>query len=400
MGTTAIVVATAWSAVTVYVFEVIAGRTLGADDFAPIGVIWTVGFLGFTVLLIPVEQLITRQLVLAQGDHRHLGSSLRPVGLVIVAVIAGTVGFVALTVERFFAGATAFVAVALGLAVARSIVAVVRGFLAGRRRFHAYAAAIALEATALVALGGLAAILRPTAVGFGVAMALAPLATLATMPFRRRPPAQEVGTVIQVGAATFLGWFVLANAGSQFILAGGPIVVGLLGGSAAAISIYFITFTLFRGPMTSSYNLLARVLPDFTEMARSGANDRLDRWAILLGVGGAVLAVVFAVSAAILGPWVIEVLYGAEFAPTRLVAALGAAGVGAGLAGLFTAQIFVARGATRWLALAWGAALVAAGLAVWLIAGEPIVRVAAGFVVGEVTALAALTAFAVAGTSR
>ncbi len=400
MGTTAIVAATALSAMAVYVFEVFAGRTLGADGFAPVGVIWTVGFLGFTVLLIPVEQLITRQLVLADGDHRHLGSTLRAVALVGVGVVAGTIVFVALTVDRFFGGVTAFVLVAGILAVDRTVVAVVRGFLAGRRRFHAYAAAIALEAVALVALGAGAALVAPTAVGFAVAMAMAPLASLATMPFRRADRSTDAAGILQVGAAGFLGWFVVANAGSQFVLAGGPIVVGLLGGGAAAISVYFITFTLFRGPMTSSYNLLARVLPDFTELVRSGADARLDRWAVLLGAGGGVLGIVFAGSAAMLGPWVVEVLYGAEFAPTRLVAALGAAGVGAGLAGLFTTQIFVARGTTRRLALAWGLALAAAGVALAVVGAEPIVRVAVAFAVGEGTALVALTGLALIGVSR
>ncbi|HHC09507.1 MAG TPA: hypothetical protein ENK55_12480 [Actinobacteria bacterium] len=399
-GTTAIVVATAASAVAVYVYEVIAGRALGATAFAPVGMIWTIGFLGFTVVLIPVEQFVTRQLVLAGGDARHLGHAARTILLVAGSVTVVLAGFVALTRERFFEGSWAFVGVAALLAIDRALLAVGRGFLAGRRRFHAYGVAIAAEAGALVALGIVAALLRPTAVAFSLAMALAPLAVLVTRPFRPSGSSPVGPEATRVGVVGFLGWFVVANAASQLVLAGGPIFVGLLGGTAAAISVYFITFTLFRGPMTSSYNLLARVLPDFTELARTGAHARLRRWALLLGLGGLVLALAFAAGAAVLGPWIVAFLYGAEFAPSRLVAALGAAGVGFGLAGLFVAQVFVARGATRRLAAAWLVAVVVAGLTMFVAPGAPIERVAAAFVAGEGAALAGLVLLAVVGDRR
>ena len=106
------------------------------------------------------------------------------------------------------------------------------------------------------------------------------------------------------------------------------------------------------------------------------------------------LAIVFAISGAILGPAVVNLLYGAEFEPTRVVAALGAAGVGAGLAGLFVTQIFVARAATFSLAAIWIVAVVASALTIALVPGSAIVRVAWAFFVGEAVALAGLSSVA------
>jgi O-antigen/teichoic acid export membrane protein len=390
-GTAAIILATALSAFAVYGYEVIAGRTLGADGFAPIGVLWTIGFLTFTILQIPVEQMITRRLVLFDGDAAALWPSRFVILGSYAAAFVASVGFIALTLDRFFDGAWGFALAGAVLAFNRSVLASGRGLLAGRRRFHGYAGAIAAEATALVVLAALAAIVVPTPLGFAFALAFAPLAVLAARPFTGPRGDAVPAEAKSDSGAGFLGWFFVATASSQLILAGGPIVVGLIGGSAAAISVYFITFTLFRGPMTSSYNLLARVLPDFTELAQRGDDRRLSRWATFLGGLGAALAIVFAISGAILGPAVVGFLYGAEFEPTRLIAALGAAGVGAGLAGLFITQIFVARGATSTLAAIWVGAVVLAALAIALVPGSAIVRVAWAFFIGETAALVGLS---------
>ena len=43
-----------------YLFQVYGGRTLGPDAFAPISVLWTAFFILATVLLVPVEQYVTR----------------------------------------------------------------------------------------------------------------------------------------------------------------------------------------------------------------------------------------------------------------------------------------------------------------------------------------------------
>lgn len=388
-GTATIVAGTAAGALAVLVYEVIAGRALGTDGFAPIGVLWTVGFIVFTVLMLPIEQYITRTLILAGGD----GKAVRRHGPLIASVLATAtiagIAFSALAVDRFFDGDRQFVLVVAALLVTRSALVTARGFLAGHRRFGAYGIAITLEGAALVGGALVASLASAEAPAYGWAMALAPLTVFVLRPFRK-PAALGPARDEDVSPSYFLGWLLVATAAAQLILAGGPIVVSLIGGSPEEVSIFFVTFTLFRGPITSAYNLVARVLPDFTAMASDHRIDDLHRWARRLVAGGAAFAAFGFVAAFLIGPLIVAAIYGDEFEPSALVSGLGGAGVGAGLAVLFVHQIYVARGHTRRLAATWLASLALATAIVALSPGDAIVRVAAGFAGGELGALVVL----------
>lgn len=392
-GTVAMILATAASAFAVYLYQVIAGRMLGTEGFAPIGVMWTVMFLVFTVLLLPVEQYITRHLTISGGTLRQDRRGIMLVGGTITLGIVLGVGFVLATLDRFFDGAVAFAVVMLVNLAGRSLLAVARGYLAGRRRFHAYGAAIAIEAGALVILALIVAVVRPTTLGFAVAMSLGPLSVLIVRPFAggyRGPQLQEEASQ----GIGFLAPLVIATGASQLVLSVGPIVVGFVGGTAAAISVFFITFTLFRGPVTSSYNIVARVLPDFTALAARGEQHRLSAWAGRLGLIGVVTMIVFGFSGWVLGPAVVDLLYGGEFRPSQHLAALGAAGVGAALLALFLNQIYIARGETGRMAMVWVASLFVAGVVLAVTTSEPVLRVGTAFLVGEATAMVLLAAVA------
>lgn len=384
-GTAVIVAGTLVSGLSVLVYEIIAARALGADDFAAIGSQWTVGFIVLTVLMLPIELFVTRSLVLSGGrpqpviDNRFLIAGVLGAGI----LLGGA--FTALTIDQLFNGEAVFVLIMVTLLTSRSLLVIARGFIAGRRRFTAYGLAVGLEGLTLV-VGAIGAwSLLPTEPGFGWAMAVAPLSVLALRPFKAATPTDALEETASPGQ--FLGWLLAATAAAQLILAGGPVVVGLIGGSAVAVSIFFTTFTLFRFPITSAYNLVARVLPDFTQMAADHREADLRRWSRRLVVGGLGLAALGFAAAYVVGPLVIELIYGAGFRPDAAVAALGGAGVGAGLSALFVHQIFVARGTTRALAAGWAIALVVAAVTVALWPGAPLIRVAAGFAFGEVAAL-------------
>jgi O-antigen/teichoic acid export membrane protein len=377
------------SIVTVLLFQVVAGRSLGAEAFAPIGVVWTVSFMVYTVFMIPVEQFITRRLALAHGNAEALAPNRVLLMSVIGVAIAIGVGFVLATVDRLFAGITAFVVLALALLVTRALLAIGRGFLAGRRRFTAYGGTLAAEGLVLLIAAAVVAAIHPTTLSFAAAMVLSPLVILLFRPFHTTT-VTEPWVADNEAPVAFLGFLILATGASQVVIAGGPVVVGLIGGGAAAVSSIFVTFTLFRGPITSAYNLVARVLPDFTALAARGRAHVLTVWAHRITWAGYVLAVLGFTAAYLIGPAIIRVLYGAEFEPDAAVAGLAGAGVGAGLAVLFVAQIYVATGATRALAGRWLLALLIAGAAVAFGPGSAQARVALGFAVGELAALSAL----------
>jgi O-antigen/teichoic acid export membrane protein len=133
------------------------------------------------------------------------------------------------------------------------------------------------------------------------------------------------------------------------------------------------------------YNLQGRVL---SLLVRGGDGDAIKRLARrLLGIGVVLVALAGLVGLAV-GPKVVEVLYGAEFRPAMLVAALAAAGVIAAAVTQVLSQALVAAGSTGELAGAWIGGLLVGLATMVVLPGTPDFRVAAGFVAGEIAALA------------
>jgi len=395
VGTVAIVAGTAVSALSVYLYQVIAARTLGSELFASIGVMWTISFLVFTVLNIPVEQYVTRRLTLGGGRWLPDRDAILIVATPLLAGIVIGAVFVAATLDRFFAGSSGFVVAAVAILISRGLLTVGRAFLAGRRRFTAYGAIVALEGVVLVALAIGVAATSASALAFVAILAISPLVVVLARPLATTTTEMPMLADSIPAGAGFLGALIVATAASQIILAAEPVIVSFVGGTATAVSVVFVTFTLFRGPVTSAYNLIARVLPDFTVMASAGDDQRLKVWAERIGIAGVALAALFGAGGWVLGPIVVEVLYGAEFAPPSVVSGLAAAAVGFALASLFLNQIFVARGETGRLAVIWLLALLAATVALFVSTAEPMIRVATAFLVGEAAALALLVGVSV-----
>jgi O-antigen/teichoic acid export membrane protein len=384
-GTLIIVGATAASAIAVLVFQASASRALGTDGFAPIAVLWTVMFLLYTVLQLPAEQHLTRALVVTRSpdDLRSVYGAM--LGAFSLALIIGTV-FAAVTVDRFFEGQWVYVAITAAIVISRSIMATARGSLAGHRRFASYGATIAIEAAALF-VGGLGVmLLNGGAIAFAVIMFLAPLATLLSRPFA---PIEGHGDRPDMDPqpASFLAWLIVATAASQAIIAGGPIAVSFIGGTAAAVSIFFTSFALLRGPITSAYNLVARVLPDFTELAHSDDPHRLWQWGPKLVGFGAIVAIIGAIGAGLFLRPFVGAIYGEAFRPPQLAAVFGGASIGLGLGALFATQMYTAAAKGPRLVTGWLIALAASLAFLALSDLEPITRTAAAFGIGELTGL-------------
>ena len=152
-----------------------------------------------------------------------------------------------------------------------------------------------------------------------------------------------------------------------------------------------ILFKKKPGPMSASYNLLARFLPELTRRAAAGDHDDINRMARNVALGGMLSAGVVGAGAAVAGPGLVEMLYGEGFRPTATLAGLAAAGVICGIVGLGVTQVLVGRGDTDRMALAWLTAVVAAAVAIVVVQSDASIRVGAGFLTGEVVALAGLT---------
>lgn len=398
-GTAYVVGGSLVAGVAAYVYQVIGGRTLGAEDFAPVSVLLTIHFLTFIVVMVPIEQLVVRRLTLDRSNKGLPGRAYWLGGL----TIAGSTLFALVGVDEYLNGDHRFIVFTALTVAAHFGFAAARGHLAGWRRFKPYG--MASGGGSLLRLGVAVAItlIHPSASGFAVGLILGPLVVLLWRPFRQvRVDRAEIepDARIAVDERGLLTGLVLSAATSQVLLLAGPIVVGVLGGSAVEISITFAAFTLGRAPLTFGYNLLARVLPPFTEMAARGYTDELRSWARGMGLASIGLGAVAAGLGWGLGPWVVEVAFGSDFVLTRLAAAAIAFGVVFAGGGLFVGQILVARGQPARLGIAWLSGLLAAISFVALTPGLDLVaRVAISFAIGEVVALSALVAGSVL-TSR
>jgi len=385
-------------AVSAYGFLILGERSLGEDAFAPIALLWTLLYLLFTVLLLPLEQLVIRRLAL--GEESSLTRDRWAIAGVVVLGVGLAAAYVLTNSDRF-EGERGYVGVAAVMVSGYGFLAVGRGFLAGHRRFRAYGWAVAGEGLIRLAGAIVLAFGSNGALAWAWAMTMGPWMVVFARPF------QDVGfqerggeEAAGFGLGSFLPGLVLGNVGSQIILSAGALVVDSLRASPAEVTIFFTTFTLFRGPVSLAYPFLSRILPSLTQMASRGEHRRLFGLAERIGMFGVLLAGVGGIAGYLLGPAVVELFFGGGAQPTANLAATAAAGVIAGAGALAVGQILIAQGKTNAYALVWLSALAVAALVVWLGGGAAPRRVATGVAAGEFAALATMVVATRVGLAR
>lgn len=387
-GTLDIVLGSFVAGLGAYVYQFIGGRSLGEEGFAPIGVLLTAHFLAFVIVLMPIEQFVIRRLTIG---IRGWVVPLRAIALTVSTGAAATL-VVLMAGTDYFSSRGEFVVFVLLTVAVHFFFAVGRGYLAGFRRFRAYGYVSAAASLVRVGIAIAVAVLAPSVTGFAWAHIIGPLVIVFWRPWRMptsssRLSSEDVAASADRGLLTGL---VLSAAASQALLLAGPLVASRLGATAAEFSVTYATLLLARAPLTLGYNLIARILPPFTEMAVRGERRELRAWARGIAIASLVLAGFGAVAGAVLGPVLVSVAFGPGFAPEPTVAALAGAGVVIASGGLFIGQILVARGKSFRLGVAWVVAVVAAVVLVSLPIGDPVFHVMVAFVGGELVALVAL----------
>ena len=302
-GTTFMVAGGLIGAIGAYIFQAYGGRQLGTEAFAPVAQLWTVFFIIATVLLVPVEQYITREVA---GGRKVIPGDLVPAMTVagLGAIVGG--GFVFFTLDQLFAGRSQYVIQIVLLMIAYGLLVVGKGVYAGRRQFAKVGWVLIVESVVRLAAGIVAIQLAASAESLGWAMVLGGFSILGMGWWRYdeghiRPPAAP--------PTRFLGGYVGGTASSQVLLGAAPVAVALLGGDQAIQSIVFATFTLFRAPLTLIFSLQGRVLPYLVGMADSGDRKGLAQIARLVVIAGVVLAGLGALVGWFFGPEVVSLLF-------------------------------------------------------------------------------------------
>lgn len=373
--TAAIIGGSLLAAILAYAFQLFGGRVLGPEAFAPITVLWTVQFLCMQVLYQPLEHLVNRET--SSGN----APAWRRAG--IFGAVSGVITLVAVFVMREAFLLTPFHAVLGAVMVfGYAVFGYVRGRLAGSERFVAFGAVTAGEATLRLVLAVLL-VWAYDATGLAVAMAVAPFVSAAYI--------GSVGTKGSTASyARTLTPLIAAAAFAQALLSIAPLVAGALGASAAVISVIFMTFAMYRGPLWVLQGLMARMMPVFVRQVDEGDTHGLRRMVLLLGGGAFVGAGLAYAVGAWAGPPVFTVLLGEAFRPDAVFSGLVAAGVILAAAGLLFNQMKLAMGALVTLTGSWLIGFIVAAVYV-AVSTQPVDQaIGWAFVAGEFVALTGL----------
>jgi O-antigen/teichoic acid export membrane protein len=387
--------------VAAYGFLALAARQLGPERFAPLGVLWTMVFLVGPGVFIPLEQELTRAIAVRRARGEGIGAVVRSatalgaagLGVLLVCSVAAS----SFVVDDLLHGERAlFAAFLLGL-VGYLLGHVTRGFTAGTGRFRAYALYLGGEGVVrLLACIGLAAVGAATAGPYGLAVGVAPMAAVlvALAPEHLRAELGDLGPdAPRRELSTHLGALLAGSILSLALMNAGPVAVELLrtnedaataGTFVAGLSIARIPFFLFQG-------IQGALLPKLASLAGAArwADFRTGVRRLLLVVGA--LGVAGVVGAALLGPIVVEVVFGDGFALGRRTMTMLALAVGTYIVAMSLGQALIALTTPGRVAIGWAGGMVAFAVAV-LVGDDLLLRVEVGLVAGAVAAAAVMAA--------
>ncbi|MFB7466570.1 lipopolysaccharide biosynthesis protein [Streptomyces sp. NPDC056224] len=317
-GTVAVAGGTVVLGAASYVHLGVAGHSLAEQDMANVSVLWTIVMSIGIGVFFPIEQELTRivsaRVVLGQGT----APVLRRATLLTGAILGATLLVLGLgagpIADLLFQGDRALVAALGGAFTGMAVCYLTRGVLAGLGRFPAYGTQLAVDGGLRIVLAfGCALLGLHSALAFSLVLALAPVAaTLVTLPALLRavgPGAPIAWRELYSG----LGLLVCATLLSQAVVNAAVVSTKLLAPTdSVLIAALLSALVLARVPLFVFGSLQASLLSGLT--AAFTAGDRAAFWAMLRRIAMVVgaLGLLGGVPATVLGPWLIEVLFGAK----------------------------------------------------------------------------------------
>jgi len=361
---------------TAYAFITISSRDLGAEAYSPVALLWALSFLLGVGFFLPLEQetarLVAGRVSRGQGigpvvkSAARLGVSLA-LGLIALSLLAGR-----WFTNEFFNGETllflGLILVVVGLGAAH----LVKGTLAGLGRFNGYARYVIGEGIGRLLLVVVVLGLATGSIGaYGLAIGLAPLvgillATAGQRGILTPGPEAHMGDLSKA-----LGSLLVASVATALVLNVSPLAVQILATPQQADEPgrFLNALLVARVPLFFFQAVQAALLPRLSTLASQ--NKFAELWHelkhLLLLVGALGIGAVAVM--AVVGPQIVEVAFGAEFAVGRqdmVLLAVSSAGL---MVVLSLTQALIACRAQGRMALAWVAGVVAFPLTL-LVAGD------------------------------
>ncbi|MEV7214917.1 hypothetical protein AB0O31_17695 [Kitasatospora cineracea] len=317
-GTLAVAGGTVVLGAASYVHLGVAGHSLDTEDMANVSVLWTIVMSVGIGVFFPIEQELTR-IVAARAVLGHGAAPVLRRAAVMTAAILGTVLLVLAVAagpiaDGLFHGDRALVAALGGAFTGMAVCYLTRGVLAGLGRFGAYGVQLGVDGGLRMVLAfGCAVSGLHSALAFSLVLAVAPvIATLVTLP----PLLRAIGPGERIGwreLTSGLGLLVCSTLLSQVVVNAAVLSTKLLAPTdSVLIAALLNALVLARVPLFVFGSLQASLLNGLS--AAFAAGDRAAFSAMLrkiaVVVGG--LGLLGGIPATVLGPWLIQVLFGAQ----------------------------------------------------------------------------------------
>jgi O-antigen/teichoic acid export membrane protein len=361
-----------------FLYFALASHELSGPEYGALSLLWAVLFVVISVIYKPVEQLLSRTI----ARRRAVGLAGHPlrVPLALQAGFAALFLLAALVLreplEELFASAALFwILVGATLAYAASYFA--RGFCAGHGWFGLYGGLVLFESVSrfcfpLAVVVGLAS--GQTAIALGIVAA--PVASLLVVPWavaRRAEPeeappgageADAAQTLTVRAGAAFAASVAGIQLAEQTLLNAAVLTVRGTAGATLA-GVVFNALLITRAPLQLFQAVQTSLLPHLAGLEVTAGHDAFARAIRITLLAIAAFAGAVALGLLIVGPPVMDVLFGEGYAYGRVGLAVIAVGMGFHLAAGTLNQAALARGLARPAALAWLAA--AALFVAWML---------------------------------
>jgi O-antigen/teichoic acid export membrane protein len=394
----------------------LASHALDEADYGRISLLWSAIFIIVSVLYRPVEQLLSRTIADrdARGvrgrEHLRVAATIQ-LGLGLLFVVAALALRGPLQ-DDLFGGSEAlyWILIVAVLAYAASYFA--RGYLAGNHRFELYGGLVLMEASSrfLFALAVTVGIAEgQTAVALG--MAAAPIVSLAVVPpalargiagrsaftadeaaeaaaldaaARDEPAGKEPEFTLANGTGFAVAVLAIMLCEQTFLNAGPLLVKATEGASGAAVAGFtFNVLLIARAPLQLFQAIQTSILPHLTRLAAGGESDPFRRSVNLTLIAIAGFASCVALVMLVVGPQLMDVVFGGSADYDRLGLVVVSLGMGLYLSAATLNQALLAHGRAKQATAAW--ALAAAGFVAFLLLadfGDRVLQVEIGYLGG------------------
>jgi O-antigen/teichoic acid export membrane protein len=382
------------SGVLTYAFHIASAKALGAAAYGQIAILWGSVFLLAIVLFRPLEQTLSRWIAQRLGDGHELRTVLKAVGWIAAGafglVLAAAAASWSLITQKLFDGDDWMTAFLVAAVIGYGASYLVRGVLGGVRWFGGYGVVLLADSVARLVFVVPIVFIASTRVA-GAAVVAAAFAG-AVAPFlapRKWLPALRGGTpgpsFDYRGALRFAAPAGVVAAADQLIVNGAPLLVILIGhGTAKAAGIVFAATMLVRAPVYVFQGVAASLLPNFTLLGNGNPRElRLILRRTMLVLGGAGVAIVAGI--ALVGPTMMGLIYGDEFAASRTNLVLLGASVAFYLAAATFLQALLAVRQQVEGALAWSVSAIILCLTYAAATGTELTRVSAALLAATAT---------------